>query len=432
MRMTTISSIQLKHITQTFSEYDENALSVSMAQAIIEKFIQPIYHTETVALKEGLGRVLAEDILSPLNVPNHDNSAMDGYAFNSADLHSSHDHFQIIGTAYAGKPFTAEVERGQCVRIMTGAWMPQHCDTVIPQEHAELINEQAIANPKNSIQAGENRRCVGEDIAKDSIVLEQGKILSPADLGLLGSIGCAEILVQRRLKIAYFSTGDEIRSMGEQLDAGALFDSNRFTITGMCQRLGCELIDMGVVKDDPMALKETLKQACQMADAIITSGGVSVGAADFTKQVMAELGDVAFWTIGMRPGRPMAFGKIHNQDHSAYLFGLPGNPVAVMVTFYFFVRQALTHLMRAKAPELIRVSAISQNQIRKKKGRTEYQRGILSYNEDAQLQVCITGAQGSGILSSMSQANCMLILDEDRGTVQIGEPVSVVLFNGLI
>jgi molybdopterin molybdotransferase len=430
--MLTTAPLQLNQITQAFSNYDESAVSVSMAQTIIEQFIQPITCIESIRIQDALGRVLANDIRSPLNVPNHDNSAMDGYAFNSKDLQSQHQHFQIIGTAYAGKPFTGSVLSGQCVRIMTGAWMPEHCDTVIAQEHCEFINEHAISNPKNKIQAGENRRCVGEDIAKNSVILEQGKVVTPADLGLLGSIGCAEISVQRRLKIAYFSTGDEVRSLGEQLDAGALFDSNRFTITGMCQRLGCELIDMGIVKDDPIALKQALSEACQVADAIITSGGVSVGAADYTKQVMAELGDVAFWTIGMRPGRPMAFGQLHAQEQSAYLFGLPGNPVAVMVTFYFFVRQALYHLMNAKAPELIRITALSECKIKKKKGRTEYQRGILSYNEQAQLQVRTTGAQGSGILSSMSQANCMLVLDEERGDVQVGDTVSLVLFNGLV
>jgi molybdopterin molybdotransferase len=430
--MSITKTISLREHTQTFPDYNEKALSVSLAQQIIESFITPIRKIETIAIKDALGRVLAKDLRSPLNVPNHDNSAMDGYAFQGSDLLSSHSHFDVIGTAYAGHPYTGAVLSGQCVRIMTGAWMPDACDTVIAQEHCEFIYEQAIVNPKNKIQVGDNRRCIGEDITKDSIVLKQGRVLTPADLGLLGSIGFAEIQVQQRIKVAYFSTGNEVRSLGEQLDAGSLFDSNRFTIAGMCQQIGCDFIDMGVIKDDPTALQEALSQACLRADAIITSGGVSVGAADYTKQVMANLGDVAFWTIGMRPGRPMAFGKIQAQDKSAYLFGLPGNPVAVMVTFYFFVRQALFHLMNAKAPELIRITATSQVRIKKKKGRTEYQRGIVSYNEHSQLQVCITGAQGSGILSSMSQANCMIILDEDREDIEIGEQVSLVLFHGLI
>ena len=281
------------------------------------------------------------------------------------------------------------------------------------------------------IRPGDNRRFAGEDLKLGSAALAAGKIVRPADLGLLASLGVAEVPVRRRLRVAFFSTGDELRSIGQPLDEGCVYDSNRYTIYGMLQRLGCELIDMGVVRDDPQALEQALREACESADAIITSGGVSVGAADYTRDIMARLGDVTFWKIGMRPGRPLAFGRIASNGRSAFLFGLPGNPVAVMVSFYFFARDALLRMMGADAP-LPRMKARSVAAIRKKPGRTEFQRGILSHGADGMPEVRVTGAQGSGILRSMSEANCMVVLQDEQGTVQAGDLVDVVLFDGLV
>ena len=425
----------LQNIVKSVKNYDPNALSVHQAQQIIRALITPIHFIEHLPLQQTLGRVLGENIISPINVPTHDNSAMDGYAFDGATLNAenaNHMQLRIVGTAYAGHPFTGNVSTGDCVRIMTGATMPTTCDTVVPQEMVEQIDKSLIRFSTHKMKRGDNRRFAGEDLKKNSIALERGKVLFPADMGLLASLGIHTVPLQRRLRVAFISTGDELRALDQTLDAGCVYDSNRYTIYGMLTRLGCEVIDMGIIADNPAAIRLALQTAAESADAIITSGGVSVGAADYTKQIMAELGDVAFWTIGMRPGRPMAFGSIQSNGKSAYLFGLPGNPVAVMVTFYFFVRQALQHLMGAKLTTLPLIPAITKTFIRKRQGRTEYQRGIASTNHKGQLEVRLTGGQGSGILSSMTAANCMLILNDDQSDIVVDQTVNIILFDGLL
>lgn len=423
----------LSSVISCLSDYDPDALPVQDAQAIIRQFVQPITAIEKVAIRSALDRVLAADIVSPINVPSHDNSAMDGYALRGSELQDRDLALKIVGTAYAGRAFGGKVRNGECVRIMTGAVMPDGCDTVIPQEFTRDESETGITVPAGSVRSGDNRRLKGEDLAAGTPALPKGKILRPADLGLLASLGIAEVPVLRRLRVAFFSTGDELRSIGEPLDEGCVYDSNRYTLYGMLTRLGCDIVDMGVVKDDPASLEAAFRTACENADAIITSGGVSVGAADYTKQMMAQLGDVTFWKIGMRPGRPMAFGRISSGGKDAYLFGLPGNPVAVMVTFYFFARQALLHMMGAsvtETPPLMKVR--SKAAIRKRPGRTEFQRGILSIAEDGVQEVRITGSQGSGVLRSMSEANCMVVLEHERAEVKAGDLVNVIVFSGLI
>jgi molybdopterin molybdotransferase len=423
----------LDQVVSCLSGYDPDALPVAQAQQIIRNFVLPLHAVEKVAIRSALDRVLATDIISPINVPAHDNSAMDGFAFSGSELSGDAPlSLNVVGTSYAGRAYDGPVGKGECVRIMTGAVMPEGCDTVVPQEFTSQSDTASVMLPPNVVRVGDNRRLAGEDLAAGQTALAKGKILRPADLGLLASLGVAEVPVQRRLRVAFFSTGDELRSIGEPLDEGCVYDSNRYTLYGMLKRLGCDIIDMGVVADDPAALEATFRSACENADAIITSGGVSVGAADYTKQMMAQLGDVTFWKIGMRPGRPMAFGKIHSAGHSAYLFGLPGNPVAVMVTFYFFAREALLHMMGAQVPPLPLFAVRSQGAIRKKPGRTEYQRGILSVADDGSREVRITGAQGSGILRSMSEANCMVVLGHEQGNVQAGDMVEVLPFEGLL
>lgn len=424
----------LAGVISCLSDYDPDALPVKDAQTIIRQFIAPVSAVEKVAIRSALDRVLAADIVSPINVPAHDNSAMDGYALHGADLKADQDlKLKIVGTAYAGRAFDGRVGSGECVRIMTGAVMPEGCDTVIPQEFTRDESESGVTVPAGSVRAGDNRRLKGEDLALGTPALRKGKILRPADLGLLASLGIAEVPVYRRLRVAFFSTGDELRSIGEPLDEGCVYDSNRYTLYGMLTRLGCDIIDMGVVKDDPASLENAFRTACENADAIITSGGVSVGAADYTKQMMAQLGDVTFWKIGMRPGRPMAFGRITSNGKDAFLFGLPGNPVAVMVTFYFFARQALLHMMGASAEQTpMPVKVRSKAAIRKRPGRTEFQRGILGVAEDGVREVRITGSQGSGVLRSMSEANCMVVLEHERTDVKAGEMVDVILFDGLV
>ncbi|MBS1186031.1 MAG: molybdenum cofactor synthesis domain protein [Burkholderiaceae bacterium] len=421
----------LSDIVSCLSDYDPDALPVEQAQRIIREFITPVEAIEKIAIRSALGRVLAQDIVSPIDVPAHDNSAMDGYAFRGADLQPGENAFRVIGTAYAGQAYTGAVGTGECVQIMTGAVMPAGCDTVVPQEFIETAGDRISIVPGAVVQ-GDNRRLKGEDLCSGKIALKQGAILRPAHLGLLASLGIAEVPVRRKLRVAFFSTGDELRSLGEPLDQGSVYDSNRYTIYGMLTRLGCDIIDMGVVRDDPALLEAALKSACENADAIITSGGVSVGAADYTKQIMARLGEMNFWKIGMRPGRPMAFGRISSNGKSAFLFGLPGNPVAVMVTFYFFAREALLHMMGAAAAPLPLARVKSLSPIRKKAGRTEYQRGVVSRGVDGEWQVELTGSQGSGILRSMTEANCIVVLHDASGNVAAGDSVEVVMFEGLV
>jgi molybdopterin molybdotransferase len=357
---------------------------------------------------------------------------MDGYAFRASDVGAATVTLRVAGSAYAGRRFNGTPNAGECVRIMTGAVMPAGCDTVVPQELVELqAAGDTIAFPGAAVKAGDNRRLRGEDLVIGKAALRQGKMLRPADLGLLASLGIDKVSVRRRLRVAFFSTGDELRSIGEPLDDGCVYDSNRHTVRGMLTRLGCEAIDLGVVRDDPAALEAALRAGCERADAIITSGGVSAGDADYTAQMMARLGEVMFWKLAMRPGRPMAFGRIASNGHSAYLFGLPGNPVAVMISFHFFVRDALLRLMGAVVQPLPQMRAVAQTPIRKKPGRTEYQRGILSGDAGGLPQVRITGSQGSGILRSMSEANCIVVLPHDQGSVAAGDEVGVVLFDGL-
>ena len=411
-------------IAQTVScldGYDPDALRVDKAREAILACLTPIAQAESVSIRDALGRVLAEDIVPRINVPAHDNSAMDGYAVRFSDLERP---LKEIGSALAGKPFHGKLGAGECVRIMTGAVMPQGADTVVIQEVVRKEGDRIRVPPGQ--KKAQNVRYAGEDLKVGVAVLTPGVLLKPADIGLIASLGIGEVRVKRRLRVAFFATGDELASIGTPLKEGEIYDSNRYTVHGMLARLSVEAIDMGVVRDDPARLEKAFRQASEKADVVITTGGVSVGEADFIKQMMAKLGEVLFWKIAMRPGRPMAFGRIGN----AFLFGLPGNPVAVMVTFYQFVRDALLHLSgRSDAPFPL-LQAVAAEAMRKVPGRTEYQRGVLFKDQD-QWKVRTTGQQGSGVLRSMSEANCFIVLEHERASVKAGEPVSVQLFEGL-
>ena len=401
--------------------YDPDALRVDKARQAILACLSPIKDSEKVPVRDALGRVLAQDIVPQINVPAHDNSAMDGYAVRFADLQDK--PLKEIGTALAGKPFAGRLGAGECVRIMTGAVMPPGADTVVIQEVVKKDGDRVTIPPGQ--KKAQNVRYAGEDLAIGKAVLTSGKLLKPADIGLIASLGMGEVKVKRRLRVAFFATGDELASIGETLKEGEVYDSNRYTLHGMLARVGVEIIDMGVVRDDRAALEKAFAAASKH-DVIITTGGVSVGEADFIKEMMAKLGEVLFWKIAMRPGRPMAFGKIGD----AFLFGLPGNPVAVMVTFYQFVRDALVHLSGRSADPLPLLKAQSAENLRKVPGRTEYQRGIV-FEEQGQWKVRTTGQQGSGVLRSMAEANCFIVLEHERGSVKAGEPVAVQLFEGL-
>ena len=418
----------IAEIAAQLQGYDPQALSADSVNAFLSQLVEPVRETEEVGIFDALGRVLAQDLISPLSVPPHDNSAMDGFAFDGTQLRRDAPlALEVIGTALAGKAWQGHVGAGRCVKIMTGAIMPSGLDTVVPQE---LVTVQAnrITIPPGQLHPGDNRRLAGEDLHEGQPALRQGDRLLPAACGLVASLGLKTVSVRRRLRVAYFSTGDEILSLGDAVREGAVYDSNRYTVFGLLTRLGCEVIDMGVVRDEPALLEAAFTQAAKSADAIITSGGVSVGEADYTRAMMKKLGDVEFWRIAMRPGRPMAVGRIGR----SVLFGLPGNPVAVMVTFLAFVRPALLLMMGAGPAAMPLLKARSHTAIRKKPGRTEYQRGIVSTAEDGTLEVRITGNQGSGVLSSMVQANGLIVLHHAQGTVSAGDAVDVLMFEGAI
>ena len=415
-------------ILQTVScldDYDPNALRVDKALEAIRACLSPITATEDIEIRQVLGRVLAQDIVPAINVPAHDNSAMDGYAVRFSDLQAGETVLEEAGSAFAGRTFQGKVGPGQCVRVMTGAVMPLGTDTVVIQELARRDGNRILIPPGQ--KKAQNVRYAGEDLKAGSAVLRSGKQISPADLGLIASLGIGRLAVKRKLRVAFFATGDELASIGAPLKEGEVYDSNRYTLHGMLARLGVEITDLGVVRDDPKLLEAAFRRAAKNADAVITTGGVSVGEADFTRELMAKLGEVLFWKIAMRPGRPMAFGRIDD----AFLFGLPGNPVAVMVTFYQFVRDALLHLSgRTDDYSIPLLKAKAGEPLRKVPGRTEYQRGIL-FREGNEWQVRTTGQQGSGVLRSMSEANCFIVLEHERGKVDAGDLVSVQLFEGL-
>lgn len=405
---------------------DQHSLSVEQAQSHIDALLSPVSSWQKLALREALGHVLHEPIISPLQVPPHNNSAMDGYAIHSSEIQTTPFTLTQTGIAYAGQPFIGNVAKGECVRIMTGAIMPPECDTVIMQEQVEAANNDITVHGEQL--AGQNVRMAGEDIQKGDVVLPEGHRVTPADMGLIASLGIAEVITKRRLRVAFFSTGDELRSIGEPLDAGQIYDSNRYTLYGMLKRLDADVLDMGVVPDEKSALKDALQQAAKEADVVITSGGVSVGDADYVKEMLAELGEVNFWKIAMKPGRPLAFGKIDN----ALFFGLPGNPVSVMVTFYQFVQPALKKMAGENDHPLPIMQVQTESKIRKRPGRFEFQRGILFKDDLGELKVRTTGQQGSGILRSMSVANCFILLDEECDGIEPGTTVTVQPFAGLV
>ncbi len=443
MTLATLPAVKtLAQIAAELQGYDPQALSADGVRVFLSKLVIPVQDVIELPLFEALGRVLAEDVVSPFDVPPHDNSAMDGYAFDASQLvPDAALALQVVGTALAGKAWAGSVNRvlvGQCVKIMTGAIMPGATDTVVPQEFVtthphpnslpQVGEAVSISIPANLLKLGANRRLRGEDLMQGKPALLKGELLTPARLGLAASIGVATLRCWRPIRVAYFSTGDEILSLGEPPREGAVYDSNRYTVFGMLRRMGCEVMDMGVVRDDPALLEAAFLSAAARADAIITSGGVSVGEADHTKAMMKKLGDVAFWRIAMRPGRPMAVGRIG----TSVLFGLPGNPVAVMVTFLAFVRPALLQMMGASAAPAPLLKARSLEAIRKKPGRTEYQRGWVSTAANGSLQVKTTGNQGSGVLRSMAEANGLMVLHHAQGNIAQDDEVDVLMFDGVI
>ncbi len=409
-------------------DHDPAALPPEQALERILTEMRAIDGFERLALRSALGRISAKDIQAPMNVPNHTNAAMDGYAIRGTDLPLEGTRaLKVLGTAWAGRPFQGEVKAEECVRIMTGAVMPQGTDTVLMQEHVERLDERLI-RVGSAHKSGQNVRPAGEDIALGETVLRAGRRITPADLGLLASLGIGEVSVRRRLRVAFFSTGDELVSIGEPLSVGAIYDSNRYTLYGMLNRLGADMLDLGVVRDIAEDLQVAFREAAACADVLITSGGASVGEADLVMDTLNRVGQVKFWKVAMKPGRPIAFGRIGD----TFYFGLPGNPVSVMATFYQFVQPALKQMMGETAIGPLTVKVRCLTHLKKKPGRVEYQRGILEHATTGELVVRGTGPQGSAILSSMSEANCFIVLPMDWGRVEAGTVVDVQPFLGLI
>jgi len=402
-------------------------LTVEQTLINIRNNIERITTVQEQQIRDALGYVLAEDVISDIEVPPHRNSAMDGYAIISNDLSSGEKiQLKVVGTSFAGNPYQGNVKPGECIRIMTGAMMPEDCDAVVMQEQTERVGDDLTMG--NNHRAGENVRFPGEDIKKGSVVLAANKKISPADLGLLSSIGIGKVKTFDKPKIAFFSTGDELKSVGETLGPGDIYDSNRYTLFGMLTKMDVELQDLGVIADKKDLIKETLVNAADAADMVITSGGASVGEADFISEILAEIGDVNFWKIAMKPGKPLAFGHINRTP----FFGLPGNPVSVMATCYLFVQPAIQQLKGCESESQLKNHAKLGNDLKKAPGRTDFQRGILSQSKTNELIVSTTGMQGSHILTSMSIANCFIVLPQESGNVKKDEMVEILPFNDII
>lgn len=408
-------------------DFDPNSLAPDVALGKILNSIEPLQETQQLPIRDCIDRILAEDVKSTMDVPTHTNSAMDGYAVRGEDLpREGIKELKVIGTIFAGDPLAEAIVEGTCARIMTGGVIPEGSDTVVIQEHTERDGD--IISVGTDTKTGDNVRQAGEDIRKGEVILNKGTRITPADIGLIASLGIGEINVIRKPKVSFFSTGDELQSIGEKLEQGHVYDSNRYTLHGMLSRIGVDIVDMGVIRDDKEALENAFTEAASGSDAVITSGGVSVGEADYIKEILGKLGQVDFWKVAIKPGRPLSFGQLNN----ALFFGLPGNPVSVMVTFYQFVQPAIYKLMGSQHIEPVTTTAICSSTLKKRAGRVEYQRGVLETGHDGNLHVTKTGAQGSGILSSMSQANCFIILPMESEGVEPGAVVNVQPFFGII
>ena len=418
----------MKNKNPSCDDFDPNSLSFEQAQERILNGVKAIKTQRSVSIREALGRVLSHDVTSPLDVPPFINSAMDGYAINSADIPAEGEtaRLKMTGKSFAGQPFDGSLKSGECIRIMTGAVVPEGADTVIMQEHVQADGD--IISIGSGHKPGQNVRHPGDDFSAGDTILKAGERLSPAKLGLLASVGVTELNVTRTPVVAFFSTGDELKGVGQTLEPGDIYDSNRYILFGMLKKMGVEVIDMGVIPDIKEEIEQTIIEAAACSDMVITSGGASVGEADYIKVILDEIGEVDFWKIAMKPGKPLAFGKIN----STLFFGLPGNPVSAMATFYQFVQPSLKRLEGETDFDNIQLQARTVSDLRKQPGRKDFQRGIFSVDENGDLIVSTTGIQGSHMLSSMSQANCFIVLDREAGNISAGATVNIQPFNDLI
>jgi molybdopterin molybdotransferase len=405
-------------------------MPLEQALTKLQASVSNVCEAITLPLAEALGFALAQDIQSPINVPPFNNSAMDGYAVLQADLLEATPKkpvtLTMIGKSFAGDPFLGTLVSGQCIRIMTGAVMPSCVDTVVMQENTLASGDQISFNKTPAF--ADNVRHAGEDLLQGQEIFQIGHKLTPRDIPLIASLGIAHLSVYRKLKVAVISSGDELKSLGEPLAEGDIYDSNRYSIIALLSRLNVEVIDLGIIRDDLPLIREAIQSADRLADVVITSGGVSVGEADFIKEVLSELGEIGFWKLAIKPGKPFAFGKLPG----SVFFGLPGNPVSAMVTLYQLAIPAMLTMAGFNIKPAIRFNAVTTDKLRKAVGRTDFQRALYSVNKEGQLVVSTTGNQGSGVFSSMSQSNCFIVLEQDRGNVVAGETVTIELYNALM
>lgn len=397
-------------------------LPFEQALTLMLESITPITHTQRLNVNEACNFVLASDIVSPINVPGHNNSAMDGYAFSQASVDQA-TTLTLVGKSFAGAPYQRRVNAGECIRIMTGAKLPDDCDTVQMQENCVAQGNQITINKPTS--QGQHVRYAGEDVKQGQSVYQQSHRLSAVDIGMLASIGVKDVEVYRQVKVALIATGDELKKAGQPLNEGDIYESNSSFLAPMLKKLNCEVINFGIIADDKGKIRQAFFDANEQADVVISSGGVSVGEADYTKEVLDELGDIGFWKVAIKPGKPFAFGKLSD----SIFFGLPGNPVSALATFYQLAAHGLYKLQNATPLNRQRMTVKTTSTLKKSPGRMDFQRGILSINDAGEMQVASTGAQGSGILSSIAQANCFIVLEQDRGRVEVGEQVTVELFD---
>ncbi len=407
---------------------DNYFISIEQARDKVSQLIEPISGFERKSLLQSLNYVLDQDVFASFSTPPYDNSAMDGYAlYIDSSNNINPEFYELIGTSMAGHPFSGEVKSGQMVRIMTGAKVPTGANAVVMQENTEKLSEHKI-KITIAVKTGENIRCTGEDLKTGQTILAKGKKLSPTDLAYLATQGISEVTVKRKLRAAFFSTGDELCSMGEILGDGQIYDSNRYSIFGMLSNLGLDVIDMGIIKDDREAIEQAFIDASAHADVVITSGGVSVGDADYVKETLEKLGNIDFWKISMKPGKPLAFGKINN----TLFFGLPGNPVSVIATFYQIAQVAIKQLSGENSPTIFSIKATTEEFIKKRAGRTDFQRGVFQSDNEGNITVKLAGTQASHILTSMSNANCFIVLDKEQGNIDVGGEVKIQPFYGLL
>ncbi|CAH6978955.1 Molybdopterin molybdenumtransferase [Vibrio chagasii] len=400
-------------------------LTVTQGQQKIVDSIDALELTESVALEQGYGRVLAEDVISPINVPQNTNSAMDGYAIRSEDLDL--DSYHVVAEVMAGHSYNKTVQQGEAVKIMTGAPMPEGVDVVVMREQA-VQEGDIVSFPDAKISVGQNVRMAGEDLEIGQPVFTRGTRIEAPEMGMMASLGFGTCPVLRKVKVGVFSTGDEVQAPGSEQKPNSIYDSNRFTIIGMLQKLGCDIVDYGIIEDDEQKMMDVLHAASLETDMVLTSGGVSVGDADYIKLALDKLGEINFWRINMRPGRPLAYGKIEDKP----FFGLPGNPVAVMVSFINFVEPAIRKLQGQTNWTPVKANAVATEQLRSRQGRTEFSRGVFTMNESGVLEVKTTGKQGSGILRSMSEANCLIEISPSVDTVKVGETVTIIPLQGRV